>query len=54
MAAGSVVVNIIDMPFTAAAIDTALTALRVTAGASGHYMMTASANQIILAAIEEA
>ena len=54
MAAGDVAVTIVASPFSAASIDTALTALRVTAGANGHYMMTASEDQIILAAITEA
>ena len=54
MGAGDVAVTIVASPFTAASIDTALTALRVTAGANGHYMMTALDNQIILAAITEA
>ena len=54
MAAGDVVVTIVDVPFTSASIDTALTALRVTAGANGHYLMTSTERQIILAAIEEA
>lgn len=54
MAAGDVVVTIVEAPFSAASIDTALTALRVTAGANGKYLMTSSENQIILAAIEEA
>ena len=54
MAAGDVVVTIVTTPITTASIDTALTALRATAGASGHYMMTAVENQIVLAAIEEA
>jgi hypothetical protein len=54
MAAGDVDVTIVDAPFTAASIDTALTALRVIAGANGKYLMTASADQIILAAITEA
>jgi len=53
MAAGDVNVTIVDAPFTAASIDTALTALRATAGSNGHYLMTASADQIILAAITE-
>jgi len=53
MAAGDVTVNIIASPFTAADIDTALTALRAGAGLSGHYLMTACENQIVLAAIEE-
>lgn len=54
MAAGDVVVSIVATPVTEASIDAALTALRVTAGANGHYMMTALENQIVLAAIEEA
>ena len=54
MAAGDVSVTIVDMPFTAATIDTALTALRASAGANGHYLMTSSEDQVILAAIEEA
>ena len=53
MTAGDVAVTIVASPFTAASIDTALTALRVTAGANGKYLMTALDNQVILAAIEE-
>ena len=55
MAAGDVDVTIVGPPFTASSIDTALTALRVTAGANGHYLMTATdEGDIILAAITEA
>jgi len=54
MAAGDVTVTIVERPSSAASIDTALTALRVTAGANGKYLMTASEDQIILAAITEA
>ena len=54
MAPGDVAVTIVNLPFTAASIDTALTALRATAGANGKFLMTASADQIILAAITEA
>ena len=54
MAVGDVAVTIVATPVSAAAIDTALTALRVTAGANGHYMMTQLDNQIVLAAITEA
>lgn len=54
MAAGDVAVTIVASPLSAASIDTALTALRATAGANGHYMMTAISGQVILAAIEEA
>lgn len=54
MAAGDVAVTIIPVPFTAADIDTALTALRVTAGANGKFLMTSSSEQLVLAAITEA
>ena len=54
MAAGDVTVTIVNWPFTADSIDTALTALRATAGANGKYLMTSTENQIILAAITEA
>ena len=54
MGAGDCHVTIVAAPFSAASIDTALTALRVTAGASGKFLMTAADNQIILAAVEEA
>lgn len=54
MAAGDVAVTIVATPVSASAIDTALTALRATAGANGHYLMTNLDGQIILAAITEA
>lgn len=55
MAAGDVAVTIVSPPFTAADIDTALTALRVTAGANGKYLMTSTdKGDIVLAAITEA
>ena len=54
MAPGDVTVTIVNWPFTADSIDTALTALRATAGANGKYLMTSTENQIILAAITEA
>jgi len=54
MGAGDVHVTIVSQPLSAASIDTALTALRATAGANGKYMMTSCEDQIILAAIEEA
>jgi hypothetical protein len=54
MAVGDVAITIVNMPFTATDINTALTALRVTAGANGKYLMTSSQDQIILAAITEA
>ena len=54
MAAGDVAVTIVASPFSAASIDTALTALRVTAGANGKFLMTTIDGQIILAAITEA
>ena len=56
MGAGDVEVRIIDTPISTTAIDTALTAMRVTAGANGKYLMTSIANgqQIVLVAITEA
>lgn len=54
MAAGDVAVTIVSYPITEAKIDTALTALRVTAGANGKYLMTALDGQVVLAAITEA
>jgi hypothetical protein len=53
MAAGDVEVRIIDKPFTTATLDTALTAMRVTAGANGKFMAVSCADQIILFAITE-
>ena len=53
MVAGDVHVTIVATPVTAASIDTALTALRVTGGVNGKYLMTTLENQVILAAIEE-
>jgi len=54
MAAGDVTSVIVATPVTTASIVTALTALRVTAGANGKYLMTSLENQIVLAAITEA
>jgi len=54
MAAGDVNVTIVDAPFSDTTIAAALAALRVTAGVNGKYLMTTSAEQIILAAITEA
>lgn len=53
MAAGDVEVRIIASPFTAADIDTNLTAMRVTAGANGKYGMESIADQILIWAITE-
>ena len=55
MAAGDVEVRIVDT--TTTAIDTALTAMRVTAGANGKFLMTAIGpqnQQVAIAAITEA
>ena len=55
MAAGDVEVRIVET--TTAAIDTAITAMRVTAGANGKFLMTAigeELNQVAIAAITEA
>lgn len=54
MGTGDVEVQIIDAPFTEASIDTVITAMRVTAGANGHYLITAVDNQVIVVAITEA
>ena len=53
MAAGAVEVRVVDA--TVAAVDTALTAMRVTATMSGAYLMTSINNgqKILLAAITE-
>ena len=53
MGAGDVVVQIIDMPTTEAAIDTIVTAMRVIAGASAKWMMSALNDQLVVVAIEE-
>lgn len=54
MAAGDVVVNILPPPYTAAEIDTAVTAMRVTAGASAKWMMTSTdRGDLVIVAIEE-
>lgn len=53
MAAGDVSVTIVNNP-TAASIDTALTALRTTAGANGKFLMCELNGSIVLAAITEA
>lgn len=55
MAAGDVEVRIVDA--TTSAIDTALTAMRNTAGANGKYMITALNHipaQVVIVAITEA
>lgn len=54
MAAGDVEIRIVDS--IAATIDTALTAMRLTAGANGKYGMTSIANgqQVVIWAITEA
>lgn len=52
MAAGDVTVQIIASPFTAATIDTAITAMRN--GANDKWLMTSCADQIIVVNIEEA
>ena len=55
MAPGDVVVSIVNA--IASDIDTALTAMRVTAGADGKFLMTAVGpenQQVVIAAIEEA
>ena len=52
MAAGDVTVQFIPIPFTTADIDTAITALRVTA--NDHWLMTAIEGQIVIVHIEEA
>ena len=54
MVAGDVEVRICDN--VATTIDTNLTAMRVTAGASGHYLMTSigkEKSQVVLVAITE-
>ena len=54
MPAGDVEVRIVDANTTD--IDTALTAMRVTAGASGKFLMTATgarAQQVVICAITE-
>jgi hypothetical protein len=52
MAAGDVTVTIFSMPVTAADIDTAVTAQRVTA--NDKWLMTSAEDQIFLVHIEEA
>lgn len=54
MAAGDVEVQIVDA--TISAVDTAMTAMRVTAGANGKYMICSIMNgqKILIAAITEA
>jgi hypothetical protein len=54
MAAGDVEVRVSDA--TTAAIDTALTAMRATAGANGHYGMCSIQNEqkVVLFAVTEA
>jgi hypothetical protein len=55
MAAGDVEFRIVDA--TTEAIDTALTAMRITAGANGKFLMTSIGpenQQVVLAAITEA
>ena len=55
MAAGDVEVRIVNA--VAADIDTALTSMRITAGANGKFMMTAigpESQQVVITAITEA
>ena len=54
MGAGDVEVQIIDTPISESDIDTVITAMRVTAGANGKFLMTSLENQIIVVAITEA
>ena len=54
MAAGDVEIRFLAMPVTTAQVDTALTAMRVTAGANGKYGMTSLGEQLVLWAITEA
>ncbi len=54
MAVGDVEVQIIPQGFTSAELDTVITAMRVTAGANGKFLMTSLENQIIVVAITEA
>lgn len=52
MAVGDVTVNIIPAPYSATTIDTAVTAMRVSA--NDKWLMTSSADQIVIVHIEEA
>jgi len=55
MAAGDVEVRIVNT--TTSDIDTAITAMRLTAGANGKFMMTSigpNRNQVVIVAITEA
>jgi len=55
MAAGDVEIRVVNNP-TTASVDTALTAMRVTAGANGKYGMTSLYNgtSVLIWAITEA
>ena len=52
MAAGDVTVQIIAMPVTTAAIDTAVTTMRVNANSK--WLMASLDNQLVIVHIEEA
>lgn len=54
MAAGDVVVQIVSPPYTTASIDTIVTAMRVTAGASAKWLMASThTGDLVIIAIEE-
>lgn len=52
MAAGDVTVNIVAVPFSAASIDTIVTAMRVTA--NDKYFMAGVGDQLVIVHVEEA